>query len=177
MFGSLTGRRKRDEEFAKQMMRATAEGHGRAQMRSALSTIDVELSGNDDVTYAARAAAGLVRKLITTIGADPQDDDTIFAGGIFAFAAANHFSYQIGASFEQTSSLALLDLAGGSPQVFKRTLDPVVNAYNRMTSSGDKVMLAIGQNIARWTQSPSSEQFSRLSALFKICLTNIRQVG
>lgn len=177
MFGWLTGRRKRDEEFAKQMMRAAAEGHGRAQMRSAFSTIDVALSGNDDVTYAARAAAGLVRKLITTIGADPQDDDTIFAGGIFAFAAANHFSYQIGASFEQTSSLAMLDLAGGSPQEFKRTLDPVVNAYNRMTASSDKVMLAIGQNIARWTQSPTPEQFSRLSALFKTCLTNIRQVG
>lgn len=153
------------------------ESNGRAQMRSALATIDVELTNDDDVACAASAAAGLVRKLISTSGADPYDDDTIFTAGIFAFAAANHFSDQIEASSKDALNsflLALLILADGSAPEVNRVFEPIRNAREQM---GEKVKLAIAQGIYQWARSPSSDRLSLLSELFELCLTHTKEVG
>ncbi|AEH86635.1 hypothetical protein [Mesorhizobium opportunistum] len=173
MFDWLTGRRKRDQAFIAEMVRATAAGSNLASLRSALSTVGVKLPTAPGPELVAEAAAGLAHSLLRSTGKGLEDDDVLFTAGLFTFVAANHFSFKIAESFEQSATLAIAALVGYSRPDFDRLHEPVVNAYNSMSGAESSPILGIGKTIARWAETPSAENHGSLTRLFSFCLEHV----
>ncbi|MCF6112209.1 hypothetical protein [Mesorhizobium muleiense] len=175
MFDWLTGRRKREELFAAEMMKAAAAGQKLASLRSALSTLGVILpKDHPSPSFVAEAASGLTHTMLRTVGKSISDDDVLFTAGLFVFVAANHFSFQVAEPFEESASLAVAVLVGPSPTEFARAHTAIVDAYNSMSKADSPTLLAIGKTIARWTASPSAENYASLCELFSLCIANVK---
>jgi hypothetical protein len=172
VFDWLTGHRKREELFAAEMVKAAAAGHKLAAIKSALSTLGVGTSERASPAFVAEAAAGLMRCVVTGSGRSTSEDDVLFSAGLFTFVAANHFSFEIAEPFEESASLALLELLG--PADLARAHPAIVGAYNSMTQADSPTILAIGKTVARWAAKPSSENYLSLIELFTLCLEQVK---
>lgn len=171
MFG-LFGRKKRDEQFLVDMMRAAAEGADRAKINQALGSVGVQQNPEpDNAVFSVKASAAIVRVIAKNAGRSipTMDDDDQFVAGIFAFVVSNHVSRLVGAPFETVSSLVLLDLFGLE---WAANVSVIADSYNRMCQTG-RVIEVIGVNVARWFNNPTHEQMGKLVELFDLCRKHI----
>lgn len=173
MFDWLTGRRKRDQAFIADMAKASAAGANIASLRSALSTVGVVVPPTPGPGLVAQAAAGLTQNILRDTNKTLADDDVLFTAGLFTFVAANHFSFKVAEPFEESASLAIAALGSYSRPSFERLHGPIVDAYNSMSGKESPTLLAIGETIARWAETPTTENYNRLCELFSICLENV----
>ncbi len=168
MFEWFKRRKRRDEEFFLNYVRAAAEGENRAKVNRALGSVGVQLPFEPDNTqYCIKASAALVRVVTEKVGVSMHaaDKDDRFVVGIFGFVAGDYFSGIMGAPFETVSSIVALDLLGVE---YAAQIGSLGDSYNRMAQTG-RVIEAIGQNIAKWVSAPTDEQLKKLADLFKLC--------
>jgi hypothetical protein len=150
------------------MMSAAAEGHNKAELRSALSTIVPDVNtGENDLQFAANSAAALANAVWKEATGGHKDVDSEFVACIFAVIAANHFSFKIGTQFETAAILAMIPVIM-DPFKAPDVTDQVLSSYNTMTANENRSLLAVGQSVAAWTSKPNSENFARLVDLFRL---------
>lgn len=194
MFGWLTGKRKRDEDFMIDLMRAAAEGDSLRRLRQSIATVSsVELNRKSPSENAAVAAAALanavMEKVIGNLDDDDDEDDLDlddidldddneddkdddrFLAGLFAFVYANYFSLILSGQFEMAAPIAVLHTLGTGH--FEKWFNPVLNYYNQASASNSKEILAIGQTCERWYKEPTTENFDRIVKLFELCRSNV----
>lgn len=174
MFDWLTGRKRRDEEFLVEMMKAAAEGDHLHRLRQAIATISAEPIGGKDATDNAAIAAAMlttaiVRKTITLI----EDDDDRFQAGLFAFVFSNYFSFLLAGNFEMAASLAVMRVVGVDE--FERCFNTIQESYNHMVQTRPAVPGAIGKTCEEWFKNPSSTRLDRLAGLFQLLRSHVVQ--
>lgn len=195
MFGWLTGKRKREEEFMLNMMRAVAEGDSLRRLRQAIATVSTtelnEKSPSENAAIAAAALATAVVKRATADLDDDDDDDDLdlddledldldgdddkdddrFLAGLFAFVYANYFSLLLAGQFEMAAPIAVLHTL--RPGHFEKWFNPVLNYYNQASASNSNEILAIGKSCEHWYKEPTAENFDKIVKLFKICREHV----
>src|SRR5262245_36041966 len=110
MFDWLFGRRRRDEEFILDMMKAAAEGDRLHRLRQAIATVSSESMHGKDATEDAAIAAAILTTAIAERAI--EDDDDRFVAGVFAFVFSNYFSFLLAGNFEMAASLAVMKVVG-----------------------------------------------------------------
>jgi len=174
MFDWLFGRRRRDEESAIDLKRASAEGDRLHRLRQAIATVTARsLDGKDATENAAIAASVLTGAVVEQTIVGIEDDDDVFVAGIFAFVFSNYFALLLGGNFEMASSLAIMKGLGLAD--FNRRFGMIRNSYNGMVQSDPKVIDAIGKTTEAWFRNPSPAQFERLTKLFKMLRDHVVQ--
>lgn len=163
----LFGRKRREQEFLLEFVKAAQEGQSKASIRSAISTLGVTLNHSDDVQFVGYAASAWAKAVAKESSRTEKEQ---LAAGIFAMVAANHFSYKVGSSFELASSLAILDTLGLSGS--DRTPE-VIDLYNKTVSSRPDIIKAIATTLINWEWNPSSDKLNRCRELYRICRDGI----
>ncbi len=159
----LFGRKRREQEFLLEFVKAAQEGQSKASIRSAVSTMGGTLNHSDDVQFVGYAASAWAKEVATESTGTEKEQ---LAAGLFAMVAANHFSYKVGASFELASSLAILDTLGlaGSDRA-----PDVIDLYNKTVISRPDIIKAIATTLINWEGNPSSDKLDRCRQLYQIC--------
>ena len=85
-------------------------------------------------------------------------------------AFANHFSFQVGVSFEQSSFLSVLDVFG--TEHFKNEFNSVLTFYNLLAESQSVSISIPVKQCAEWLQAPSKENLNALTETFEIMWRN-----
>lgn len=165
-------RKRGDGNNMTQLVKAAAEGHNKAAIRSALSTLGATIRGEDDIDYVASASSVLVRELVRSANHSLRDRDTEFVAAVFCIIAANHFAFVVGAEFEMSGAMALLHLTD-SVEDQQRLMEPAINTFNDMTINSPKQVQAVGNTLAQWVQSPTPDRWKRLVELFSLFRSNL----
>ncbi|MAZ44204.1 MAG: hypothetical protein CMF48_03395 [Legionellales bacterium] len=100
-------------EWLARFVSAYAEGQQRAKINSALGSINVQLSPEDDNTqYSIQVSHNIVREILKAHGTNINETDEydILAAGFLLFIVSNHISLLVGAPFEHVSSIAIICL-------------------------------------------------------------------
>lgn len=185
MFGLFKRKKKsnldflNDPDFFKTMMHSAAEGQQRANVNQALGSLGIQLPAEESNTqYCIKRTSALTKYIMTRAGTDTSciEDDDIFTAGVFAFTIGNHLTRIIGAPFEEVTALTVLDLFHEDRPVKQLTeyIRPIIDTYNGLCTSS-KIIEAIGQNVAKWINEPTDEQFTKLVSIYKLCRDSIQE--
>jgi hypothetical protein len=165
MFGWF--KRRREEALLREFLPALAQGEKYRPIREALKAIGVEDKETEPSAFTAIAAASLSLQLCRLAEADLTNDDDVFVGGMFALVTSDYIANRVGAQFEVSASLSLLEFAGSKTE-FERIHNPITSAYNAQVSEMSPQLQAIGSTVAKWMHYPTDENLARLVKLFQL---------
>lgn len=169
MFGWLKGKKKRDLELLETFSQAYAEGEARRKINRAIEGLGLEVNTQEDnIYYVAYTTATLVRQI--AIDAIHEVPSSLFNGkydpiipGLFVFTISNHISYIVGVSFEQSSTIAGLELFGTE---IGGEIGDLADLYNQMSIEGNYIKL-LGTLLAKWLEEPKEETYLKLIDIYK----------
>ena len=172
-------RKQPDEKLLASLMKAAAEGAERARAVRALATINIQIDPTfDDQKFCVRSVVSIVRNLAKAAELTPVwlDDDQRFVAGTFAFVLSNALSYRLGTSFESAASTsAFILISIGDDDYIEddsRDVDDIASAYNDLSTKG-RIVEAIGTTFSRWLVTPTQENYSSLTELYKFLGQNV----
>jgi hypothetical protein len=175
MFSWLFDRRRRNEEFLRELVKAAAEGHQLHRLRQAIARVSADkLDGTDATENAGVAAAALVNAIVAKSIGQIDDEDDRFVSGLFAVVFSNHFSMMVAGTFEFASTLAVLRVLG--TEQFKLWFNAIISFYNEASRADSQEIQAIGITCALFYNEPSTTHFEKLVELFELCRKNVKMV-
>lgn len=173
---SLKGR---EVGLTERLMRAHGEGQEIARLRRALATLGDVSSIFDkgeerDFVICGQAAAKVVKTVSRSFVSEHPDDedDYRFTAGVWSLALANQISYRVGAPFEEAGFVACVELLGLSAT---SEFDVYIKGYNAATQSG-RIVEVISKTFLLWLNEPSTENFRRMTELFKLTLDYVKEI-
>jgi hypothetical protein len=141
------------------------EDKARQRLRTALASVGITLSAENDSDLVSEASAALVGHLVAEAEADRTSDDVIFAAGFFTQAAVAHFAK----SLRTGSDAPLIALANftESLEEFARVHPAILEGFRALSAKRPKLAGEIGESLTAWLLSPGKEGFAALVQLFR----------
>jgi|GEM_PF-2166913 len=165
---SWFGKKKREEQFFVDMMRAAAEGEKIASLKSSLAFIGVEVSDScKDEKIAGYGAKALLDALAEKSQVSASVTEVEYIDGIMLMVFSNHMAYVLQCSFEVVSTFSLI-IHFGHDEPDKSA--QAIASYNAMSAANSKVIQAVGNACVKWCNEPSEANLSSLAALRDILL-------
>lgn len=158
-----------------ELLSAAAEGHARAEMTKALTSLGVSRQKyKTDEEFVSRGSIALLKaiKQLVSINSLPSTESEFWIDGVWLMVLTNYFSFHYEASFEVTSTSALV-FHGGQSRTDE--IAEIVASYNQMTDEDSKALRAIGQTCAKWANAPEHQNLLKLSQLYEIVTESLSE--